>query len=94
MINQDHVFAVTGVATAFFSPNIFVESKTPTYGYNVTANWSPAPNLFAAGGSVQYLPAGAPGDAYVTRAVKANKIGFLAYGIASSAAACQAGAPA
>ena len=92
LINQDHVFAVTGVATAFFSPNIFVESKTPTYGYNVTANWSPAPNLFAAGGSVQYLPAGAPGDAYVTRAVKANKVGFLAYGIASSAAACQAGA--
>jgi ABC-type branched-subunit amino acid transport system substrate-binding protein len=92
LINQDHVFAVTGVATAFFSPNIFVESKTPTYGYNVTANWSPAPNLFAAGGSVQYLPAGAPGDAYVTRATKSNKIGFLAYGIASSAAACQAGA--
>jgi ABC-type branched-subunit amino acid transport system substrate-binding protein len=92
LINQDHVFAVTGVATAFFTPNIFVESKTPTYGYNVTANWSPAPNLFAAGGSVQYLPAGAPGDAYVTRATKANKVGFLAYGIASSAAACQAGA--
>jgi ABC-type branched-subunit amino acid transport system substrate-binding protein len=92
LINQDHVFAVTGVATAFFTPNIFVESKTPTYGYNVTANWSPAPNLFAAGGSVQYLPAGAPGDAYVTRAAKANKVGFLAYGIASSAAACQAGA--
>ena len=42
LINQDHVFAVTGVATAFFSPNIFVESKTPTYGYNVTANWSRA----------------------------------------------------
>jgi ABC-type branched-subunit amino acid transport system substrate-binding protein len=92
LINQDHVFAVTGVATAFFSPNIFVESKTPTYGYNVTANWSPAPNLFAAGGSVQYVPAGAPGDAYVTRAVKADKVGFVAYGVASAAAACQAGA--
>ena len=26
LINQDHVFAVTGVATAFFSPNLFVES--------------------------------------------------------------------
>ncbi|HEV3368922.1 MAG TPA: ABC transporter substrate-binding protein, partial [Acidimicrobiales bacterium] len=63
LINQDHVFAVTGVATAFFSPNIFVESKTPTYGYNVTNNWAGPPNLFAAGGSVQYLPAGAPGDA-------------------------------
>jgi ABC-type branched-subunit amino acid transport system substrate-binding protein len=78
------------VATAFFTPNVFVESKTPTYGYNVTANWSPAPNLFAAGGSVQYVPAETPGAAYVARATKATKIGILAYGIASSAAACQA----
>jgi ABC-type branched-subunit amino acid transport system substrate-binding protein len=92
LINQDHVFAVTGVATAFFTPNVFVESKTPTYGYNVTGNWAGPANLFAAGGSVQYLPAGAPGDAYVARAAKATKVAFLAYGIASSAAACQAGA--
>ena len=40
LINQDHVFAVTGVATAFFSPNLFVESGIPTYGYNVTGNWA------------------------------------------------------
>src|SRR5580658_7662222 len=79
LINQDHVFAVTGVGTAFFTPNLFVESKTPTYGYNVTNNWAGPPNLFAAGGSVQYLPAGAPGDAYVARSAKATKIGILAY---------------
>src|SRR5215469_10661543 len=41
LINQDHVFAVTGVATAFFTPNLFVESGIPTYGYNVTGNWAP-----------------------------------------------------
>ena len=39
LVNQDHVFAVTGVASAFFTPNIFVEAKIPTYGYNVTGNW-------------------------------------------------------
>ena len=60
LINQDHVFAVTGVATAFFSPNLFVESGIPTYGYNVTGNWAGPPNLFAAGGSVQYYPAEGP----------------------------------
>ena len=65
LINQDHVFAVTGVATAFFSPNLFVESGIPTYGYNVTGNWQGPSNLFAAGGSVEYYPAGAPEDAYV-----------------------------
>ena len=89
LINQDHVFAVTGVATAFFSPNIFVESGIPTYGYNVTGNWTPAPNLFAAGGSVQYYPAGAPEDAYVVRATHSKSIAIVAYNVAASSAACQ-----
>ncbi|HTU38645.1 MAG TPA: ABC transporter substrate-binding protein [Acidimicrobiales bacterium] len=90
LINQDHVFAVTGVATAFFSPSLFVESGIPTYGYNVTGNWANAPNLFAAGGSVEYYPAGAPEDAYVARETqKKPSIAFLAYNVAASADACQ-----
>src|ERR1700722_2377918 len=89
LINQDHVFAVTGVATAFFSPNLFVESGIPTYGYNVTGNWTPAPNLFAAGGSVQYYPAGAPEDAYVARSTHSTSIAVLAYDVAASSDACQ-----
>ena len=60
LINQDHVFAVTGVATAFFSPNLLRRVEIPTYGYNVTGNWAGPANLFAAGGSVQYYPAGGP----------------------------------
>jgi ABC-type branched-subunit amino acid transport system substrate-binding protein len=91
LINQDHVFAVTGIGTAFFSPNIFVEAKIPTYGYNVTGNWAGPSNLFAAGGSVQYYPAGAPADAFVSRQTqKSPNVAFLAYGIAASADACQA----
>jgi branched-chain amino acid transport system substrate-binding protein len=90
LINQDHVFAVTGVGTAFFSPNLFVQSGIPTYGYNVTGNWAGAPNLFAAGGSVQYYPAGAPSVGYVSRKTKSPSIAFIAYGIAASADACQA----
>jgi branched-chain amino acid transport system substrate-binding protein len=89
LINQDHVFAVTGVATAFFSPNLFVESGIPTYGYNVTGNWVPALNLFAAGGSVQYYPAGAPQYAYVMRRTHSSSLAFIAYGVAASSAACQ-----
>jgi branched-chain amino acid transport system substrate-binding protein len=89
LINQDHVFAVTGIGTAFFSPSIFVEAGIPTYGYNVTGNWAGPKNLFAAGGSVQYYPAGAPADAFVSRQTKSPSIAFLAYGVAASAAACQ-----
>jgi ABC-type branched-subunit amino acid transport system substrate-binding protein len=91
LINQDHVFAITGVATAFFSPNLFVESGIPTYGYNVTGNWAPQSNLFAATGSVQYYPAAAPQVAYVARQTqKSPSIAFIAYGVAASAASCQA----
>jgi len=90
LINQDHVFAVTGVGTAFFTPNLFVEAGIPTYGYNVTGNWAPQPNLFAAGGSVQYYPAGAPQVSFVARKTQAKpSIAFIAYGIAASADACQ-----
>jgi ABC-type branched-subunit amino acid transport system substrate-binding protein len=90
LINQDHVFAVTGVGTAFFTPNLFVEAKIPTYGYNVTGNWAGPDNLFAAGGSVQFYGAEGPEVAYVARTVSKPKVGIVAYGIASSAAACQA----
>jgi branched-chain amino acid transport system substrate-binding protein len=90
LINQDHVFAVTGVATAFFSPNLFVESGIPTYGYNVTGNWAGPKNLFAAGGSVQYYPAAGPQVAFVARQTqKSPSIAFIAYGVAASAASCQ-----
>jgi ABC-type branched-subunit amino acid transport system substrate-binding protein len=90
LINQDHVFAVTGVATAFFSPNIFVEANVPTYGYNVTGNWSGPTNLFAAGGSVQYYPAAGPQVSFVARKTqKKPSIAFIAYGVAASAASCQ-----
>src|SRR3984957_12283430 len=89
LINQDHVFAVTGVATAFFSPNLFVESGIPTYGYNVTGNWAGPTNLFAAGGSVQYYPAAAPQVSYVARKTQSKpSIAFLAYNVAASAASC------
>jgi branched-chain amino acid transport system substrate-binding protein len=90
LINQDHVFAVTGVGTAFFTPNLFVESGIPTYGYNVTNNWAGPKNLFAAGGSVEYAPAGAPSVGYVSRQTHSPSIAFVAYGIAASADACQA----
>jgi branched-chain amino acid transport system substrate-binding protein len=90
LINQDHVFAVAA-ATIFFSPNLFVESGIPTYGYNVTDNWAGPPNLFAAGGSVQYYQAGAAEFAYVARKTQSKpSIAIVAYGVAASADACQA----
>jgi ABC-type branched-subunit amino acid transport system substrate-binding protein len=92
LINQDHVFAITGVASAFFSPNVFTEAKIPTYGYNVSDNWEGPTNLFAAGGSVQYLPAEGPETAFVAKQTKSTKIAFVAYNVPTSAGACSAAA--
>lgn len=90
LINQDHVFAVVGVATAFFSPNIFLETGTPVYGYNVTGNWSPGQNLFAAGGSVQVYADGEPSVNWWAQQVHATNVGLVALGVTSSNASCEA----
>lgn len=91
VINQDHAFAV-GASTFFFNPTDFVNTCTPTYGYNVTGDWANAPNLFAAGGSVQYYPPIAPQVGYVMKKVKAKSVAVLAYNVSSSSAACAAAA--
>ncbi len=89
LIDQDHVFAI-GVASAWFTPNYFVSTHTPTYGYNVSANWQNAPNLYAVGGSTQIYSAGYSTFAYFIKKVKAKSIAFISYGpsIASSYDAC------
>ncbi len=89
LIDQDHVFAA-GVASAWFTPGYFVSTKTPTYGYNVSANWQTAPNLFAVGGSTQVYSAGFPEMSYFIKKVKAKSVAFISYGpsISSSYNAC------
>jgi len=90
-IDQDHAFAV-GVASAFFTPNYFVSTGTPTYGYNVSSNWQTAPNLFAAGGSTQFYAPGVPSFAHAFKVLGAKSLAFISYGqeVASSYDACNA----
>ena len=94
LIDQDHAFAVM-VASYWFTPNYFVETGTPTYGYNVSGNWANAPNLFGAGGnSVQDYSAGVTGDAYFMKKTNSKSIAVISYGpsITSSYDACEAAA--
>jgi ABC-type branched-subunit amino acid transport system substrate-binding protein len=93
LIDQDHVFAVF-VASFFFSPNYFVETKTPTYGYNVSGNWSPYPNLFAAGGSVQDYSTAIGTYAYFMQQTHSKSAAVISYGpsISSSYNACSSAA--
>ena len=94
LIDQDHAFAVM-VASYWFTPNYFVETKTPTYGYNVSGNWANAPNLYGAGGnSVQDYAAGIGGFAYFLKATHYKSVALISYGpaITSSYDACNTAA--
>jgi hypothetical protein len=88
-IDQDHAFA-TIVSSYWFTPTYFVSTCTPTYGYNVTGNWTKSPNLFAAGGSTQTYKTLVPGLTWLVRKLKVNSVGMLAYGVSSSADSCDA----
>jgi ABC-type branched-subunit amino acid transport system substrate-binding protein len=90
LIDQDHAFAVM-VASYWFTPNYFVETKTPTYGYNVSGNWATAPNLFGAGGaSVQNYSAAVSTYAYLMKQTHSKKLAVISYGpaVTSSYDAC------
>ncbi|MGA8726681.1 MAG: ABC transporter substrate-binding protein [Acidimicrobiales bacterium] len=107
VIDQDHAFAVF-TASAFFSPNYYVSTGTPTYGYNVTGNWSSCtgaplvcstptgwPNLYGAGGnSVQYYPGGVPAYAFWLKQTHSKAAAIISYSpsIPSSYQACASAA--
>jgi len=93
LIEQDHVFAVLA-SSFFFTPNFFVSTNTPTFGYNVSGNWAGPDNLFAAGGSTQNYNAGGPAVAYAIKHTDSQRVAVVSYGsaITSSFDACNADA--
>ncbi len=93
LLDQDHVFAV-GVSTFFFSPALYAQSGTPTFGYNVSGNWNGPSNLFAAGGSIQDYDVGASAVAWLLKQTNSKAVAFISYGsaITSSYNACNADA--
>jgi branched-chain amino acid transport system substrate-binding protein len=93
LIQQDNVFAAF-TSTFFFTPGLFVQTGTPTFGYNTSGNWTPEPNLFGAGGSTQDYNYGAQSIAYLMKQINAKSVAIVSYGpqIASSYDACHTSA--
>jgi len=93
LIQQDNVFAAF-ISTFFFTPGLFVQTKTPTFGYNTSGNWTPAPNLFGAGGSTQDYNYVAQSSAYLMKQLNAKSAAVVSYGpaITSSYDACHTNA--
>ncbi len=91
LIQQDDAFAAF-ISTYWFSPNLFVSTGIPTYGYNVSGNWAGPPNLFAAGGSIQDYHALAAPVAYLMKQTHTTSAAIISYGqgIPASYPACKA----
>jgi branched-chain amino acid transport system substrate-binding protein len=95
LVQQDHVFAIVGVATAFFGAAPFlVQSGTPTFGYATENNWTPAPNLFAAYGSVLVYSSTTPDFVFVAKRLHATSAAVIAYDVPQSSDECQGAASA
>ena len=91
LVEQAHVFAVVGVATPFFGGATFLAQKgVPTFGYQVSSDWSDGPSLFGAYGSYLDFSTGVMSDSYAIHQLGASTVGVIAYGVQQSAAACQA----
>ncbi len=90
LVEQNHAFAVVGVATPFFgSAGYLAQHGVPTFGYSVSSDWNKGPSLYATYGSVLDFTAGEMSDAFVVKQLHATSVGVIAYGVPQSAAACQ-----
>jgi len=90
LVTQDHVFAVVGVATPFFSgAKYLAEQGTPTFGYEVSSDWADGPNLFGQQGSYIDFTTEYGADAWFAHAIGAHSAAVLAYGITASSAGCK-----
>ena len=90
LVTQDHVFAVVGVGTPFFSgAKYLAQQGTPTFGYEVSADWSAGPNLFGQQGSFIDFNTLYGEPANFAQAVGAHSVAVVAYGITASSAGCK-----
>jgi len=89
LVQQDHVFAVVGVATAFFTGASYLEQTgTPTFGYATQNDWAGPKNMFAAYGSVVDFSTIGPSIAYVAHRLESHSVAVMSYNVPQSADAC------
>jgi ABC-type branched-subunit amino acid transport system substrate-binding protein len=89
LIQQDHVFALVGEATAFFTGAQFlVQTGTPTFGYALSNDWTPAKNMFAAYGSVIDYTTTESFFPYIAHQLHSRVAALVAYGVPQSADEC------
>ncbi len=91
LVEQDHVFAVVGMATPFFSGQPFlVQTNTPTFGYAVQNDWAYHKNLFSAYGSLVDYTTTEPYFPYIAKRLGARVASVISYNVPQSSDECNA----
>ncbi len=85
LVEQDHVFAVVGVGTpSFAGASYLAANNVPTFGYDVSTDWTDGPSLFGSEGSFLDFTRPGPEAAYLAERLGAKKVGILAYNVGAS----------
>jgi branched-chain amino acid transport system substrate-binding protein len=85
LLAQDNVFAALPIATVFFSgAGALAKANIPTFGWNVSAEWSGPKNLFEQEGALCLGCVTYPDLQWLVQKLGKHKLGVLAYGIAAS----------
>jgi branched-chain amino acid transport system substrate-binding protein len=94
LVLQDHVFALVGASTPFFSSasKFLVKQNVPTFGFSTGAGWDTAKNLFAAYGSQLNYASAASDVAYVATKEGKTTAAFIALNWGPSQQECEAAA--
>jgi len=92
LVEEDQVFAVLPVVTQIFAgAQYLVEQGTPTFGWNINAEWSSGPNLFGEKGSFLCFDCPSLHPVYVAQQVGATNPAVFAYGNAAQSLDCAEG---
>jgi ABC-type branched-subunit amino acid transport system substrate-binding protein len=92
LVEEDDVFAIVPVVSQIFAGATYLaEQGTPTFGWNINAEWSKGPNLFGEKGSFLCFDCPTAHPAFVAQRVGATKAAVFAYGNSAQSLDCAEG---
>lgn len=92
LVEEDNVFAALPIiAQNFGGAEYLAEQGTPTFGWNINAEWSEGPNLFGQIGSYLCFECPGGGPVYVAKQTGSTTAAIFAYGQSPQSTDCATG---
>ncbi len=80
LVQQDHVFAVVGIATPYFAGGAYLgQNHIPTFGLNINPEFANYPSSFGDNGSYLSPNQQSPVQAWLAQHVHATRVGVIGY---------------